>query len=80
MFNIVFLAILKKKQDLENRELEEEPQLTETKGRFETYTGKNHFLSKSPIVESLNITSDQIIFEDIFLNYFSNSCRKCQYK
>jgi hypothetical protein len=36
----LFLATLKKKQDLDDRE---EPQLTKTEGRFETYTGKYNF-------------------------------------
>ncbi len=39
----IFLALLKKKQELESRGDEEQqgpPQLTKTEGRFETYTGK----------------------------------------
>lgn len=40
---VSILAILSKKQDLENRRLEEQPQLTKTEGRFETYTGKNEY-------------------------------------
>jgi hypothetical protein len=46
-----FLAIIKKKKDLESREGEEQlsPQLTKTDGRFETYTGKNNSSFQSRI-------------------------------
>jgi hypothetical protein len=36
---VLFLAILRKKRDLENRG--DEPRLEKTEGRFETYTGKH---------------------------------------
>jgi hypothetical protein len=35
---VLFLAILRKKRDLEHRG--DEPRLEKTEGRFETYTGK----------------------------------------
>ncbi len=48
---VFFLAIIKKKKDLESREGEEQlsPQLTKTDGRFETYTGKNNSSFQSRI-------------------------------
>jgi hypothetical protein len=45
---LIFLAIVKKKRDLEHQG-EEEPQLTRTEGRFETYTGNQNFYFKSII-------------------------------
>lgn len=36
--------MLNKKRDGENRTLEEQPHLTKTQGRFETFTGKNNEL------------------------------------
>ncbi len=43
LHGVFFLALVKKKHDLESRGDEEQlpPQLTNTDGRFETYTGKN---------------------------------------
>ena len=40
----LFLVALRKKRDLDSRA--DEPQLTKTEGRFETYTGKENFYLK----------------------------------
>jgi hypothetical protein len=52
---LVFAAAVKKKRDFENRGEGIELQSPKTDGRFETYTGKNHFLNATKI-ENLLVT------------------------